>query len=61
MNNNRLSTRESFLLADIEITGEAPTVCGWFLNCKQAPTHIVNHPFLDWVATCEKCKDLAIA
>ena len=56
---NNTATTESLLLYELDIEGDFPTVCEWFLNCTNEPTHLVSHPILDWVPACTKCKNFA--
>lgn len=47
--------RGTYALADVDIVGDTPTVCQWYVRCVNEPTYITSHPVLEWVPICGDC------
>lgn len=48
-----MSDTEVYAFTDIEFDGPVPGECQWFLLCHEPATHMVSHPILEWVPTCD--------
>jgi len=51
--------RAIYPFTELDFDGQPPDQCEWFARCANEATHMVQHPILEWVPTCDEHAEFA--